>query len=906
MLTVGCSQDGINDQNPIKGETVTLGVTLEEGEDVRTSLGDLAGEKYSVVWSENDKISVNGKTSAAVDAQFVGGTTASFTVEDVVAPYDVLYPADALNEDGHLVVATSQAYTAGTFANGVAVMAGTTTSTEVSLKHLFSFVKLTVAKGNESGEAFKSVTITSLDGRAISGHFEVDYATPAVTPAAGEGHDAATVASVPFVDGKAVVYVAVPAGDYSKGFEVKVVGSDDKVMTKTAYTETGIELPAGYLIDMPELTYAGETSTDKVITTATELVTFLSEDLKTEGGSFKGTAKLGNDIDMAGVNLATLAPMPVLLEGATLDGQGYALKNWTTSTGLIYENYGTIKNIVLDKSCALTVGLSDTTTLACGFIVNANLGLVSGCVNNAPIAFGDGTAAVTGNRFVGAIAGCLGQGLLAAGTLGNPDSYTDYVTYKEARIENCVNNGTITFSIASYNSGWFYLGGVAGAYLPHKEESNGGAYNCANHGAISLDMGANSKITVVGGVIGAAGKLYTSAANNPLSYYCKLENCVNTAKVSYCCLSQGQQLYFGGVAGSSHATLTSCRNSGEVEFSTYTDEVKPTLYIAGISGISSGNFTDCHNSGKLYINNIKFGYWAGVAGITSRSFNKNDITVDGCTNSGAIVAEFEGTANQTQNIGGLVAIDQDGVVNYNNCHNSGAITVSVTGAGFAPSAIIGGIVAKKNKLGTLKNCSNSGAITMTAAEGTAAITNHMGGIAGRYDISNVPTMEDCVNSGTLSVSGNLNNNCNVGGLVGSNYHGFKNCKSLGDISLTNTGTGNALIGGFGTRMGNVATTWDGCELDCEITYSGTCIFGLFQADYWGSSNTSSVGATTPCVVKSTTKVNGVAVTAEYIAAHENIVGRDQTVDGKTDATTGKPLTRANSAFQIAEGGIVLQ
>ena len=930
MLTVGCSEATIFEQDgPAAGNTITLGVNLDE--QARTSLGELVGDKYSVLWSAGDKIAVNGVASEAVAEQYVGKSSAVFTIADVTAPYNVIYPANALNENGQLALSNVQEYAAGSFAEGVAVMAGYTASADmVTLNHMLSFIKLTIAQGSEATAAFNSISLTSLSGRAVSGLFDVDYQGAEITPVAGAGKDVVTVTNVPIVDGKAVVYLAVPSGEYVNGFEVKVVGSDNTVMSRTAYTANGINLGDGYLVTMPELTFAGK-QTDEIVITSAEQLQILRETTLASENTFRGTIKLGCDIDMTGVNLDGV--QAYLYDGATFDGQGYAIKNWTACEGLIYENYGVIKNVVLDKSCQFSIDLSSTAVLACGYIAMANLGTVSGCTNNANITFEDATLKVQKNRFIGAIVGAMGQRLSAA-TIGDPDSDKDYVTHKNARVENCVNNGKIQLTFGGYQNGWWYSGGVVGAYLPHAETSNGGIFNCVNNGEISLNVGANEKVTCVGGVIGSAGKLYNTAANNKLEYYCTVENCVNNGKVSYCCLSQGQQFHYGGVAGATHAKVISCKNNGSVTFSTDTEQVKPTLYMAGIAGVSSGDFTDCHNAGILKIDNIDFGYWVGLGGLTGRCVNTPAMTVSDCTNSGKIQVDFTASANQVHNVAGLVAIADGGNISILNCHNTGEITMTTPGTG-ACGAQIGGIAAKITKPGDVENCTNTAAITFntSAAAGknswlggivadiessvidvtncvnTGAVTFNntgaaevyagVGGVVGNYYKAG-STMTDCVNKGEVSLLGALKAESCIGGLAGTNCNNFDNCKSLGNVTVNNAGTGLVHVSAIASRLNNSECTWNGLEINCAVNYNeGNNNFGLLQGDTWITSAYATVGAITPCVVKSTTTVNGEAVTAEQLKEFAFLVGRDQTVLKDETGTL-------ESHFVIAEGGLKLE
>ena len=101
MLTAGCAKDATEDV--AVGGKVTLGVGIEN---TRTSLGELNGNQHSVLWSEGDKIAVNGVASEALEAAAAGTSKATFTVANVAAPYSILYPAEILGLDGNITVAT--------------------------------------------------------------------------------------------------------------------------------------------------------------------------------------------------------------------------------------------------------------------------------------------------------------------------------------------------------------------------------------------------------------------------------------------------------------------------------------------------------------------------------------------------------------------------------------------------------------------------------------------------------------------------------------------------------------------------------------------------------------------------------------------------------------------------------
>ena len=873
MLAVGCSEAPIFEQDaPAVGNTITLGVSLDE--EARTSLGELVGDKYSVLWSAGDKIAVNGTASEAVAEQYVGKSSAVFTIADVTAPYNVIYPANALNAEGKLNLPTFQAYASGTFASGAAVMAGYSTSDNITMKHLLSIVKLTIAQGSEATAAFNAITITALDGRSISGVFDVDYQSAQIAPVAGK--DIVTITNVPIVDGKAVVYVAVPAAEYTKGLEVKVIGSDFTVMTRTAYKATGITLGGGYLVSMPELTFAGKATEDIVITTAEQLQALRETTLAVDN-TFKGNIKLGCDIDMTGV--VTDGFQAYLYDGATFDGQGYSIKNWTACEGLIHINYGTVKNLTIDQSCNLTFDMSNIdASTPHGLVVNYNVGLVSGCINNADIAVTAGD--VVKDRSVGAIVGIIGTYNYSAA-----ETTEEYIN---ARVENCINNGDISITVDSYASGWFFAGGVAGCYYPHSAESNGGVYNCVNNGNLTVAANNSCFVVSIGGVVGTAGKIYTCPYQNTIINYCKIEDCVNNGNLFYAPTRTTSNAFLGGIVGVSHASITNATNNGNITLAENTSLGNGSILAAGVAAVFSGNLTNLKNTGAITLSNIVANnrpfYVAGVAGVKLINHTRPDLnlTANDCTNSGNITVDFTTTSTTTNIVGGVFA-DCD--------YKPLFATKSGTNDNTRRTALI-----------DVKNCENSGKITVSNTGGASA---RVGGIVGSCDEGSTP-MDCCVNSGDISVTGDIKATSPIAGLAGIGGSSFTNCQSLGDITVEGESAGSdymsnntnvVSVSAICARRAGNAGEYTNCVIDSKITYSATTpengiVFGLIQGDRYGSKLTTVSGIT----VKSTTTINGVNVTADNLADHTFLVGRDQEVWDN----------RANSHFQIAEGGVVLE
>lgn len=847
MLAVGCSNDPIVENNtPELGNTVTLGVSLDE--QTRTSLGDFVGDKYQVLWSAGDKIAVNGTASEAVAEQYVGKSSAVFTVAGVeaTASYSVLYPAEVLNNDGTITVATAQQYTEGSFAVGSAVAVGYVAQEEnVTLKNLYSFVKITVVKGGD--ETLKSIALKSVDGEALSGIFAVDYQNAEISAVAGQ--DIIRVMDVPYgTDNKAVVYIAVPAGKYNHGFKLVVTDNQNKVMTRTAYAANGITLGAGYLVTMPELTFSGVANDNVVISTADELVAFA---LNSASG-FAGTAVLANDIDMA--TTADLLPQINIAAGGLFDGQGFAITNWETQAALIGQNFGTVKNVVIDNSCKVTFDMSNEDATPHAVVVAENLGVVSGCVNNANITVE--ASDVTKNRYVGSIVG-----LLAASNDGT-------VKNNNARVENCINNGKIKLTLDSYTGGWFFAGGIVGTYYEWNTFGEGGLFNCVNNGNLEVNVGTIGKPSAVGGLIGGAGALEQKAA------YCTIKDCVNNGAVTYNITTVNNNSYIGGIAGSCAAHVVNTTNNGDVTV-TVPKLGKSWFRTGGVVGDFAGDLTNVHNSGKVYV---------------------------------SLTAQ-DGTS-ATPQIGGVAAYHKGSTVDITDSTNSGEVNVATS---LTSSLYVGGILAQYSaNTVTMTDCENGGDITVVNTTPTSGLGTRVWTAGIVADVSKTtPTIEGCVNRGAISLSGDLNAESLVAGIAASNLCHLKSCKSLGDLHIENNYKEDSkyvVIAGLGARS-SAAFTLEDCEVDCNITYKGANVAcGLIQGKIWNSNNKKTISRP-PVKIKKTTTINGEAVTEADATMHTKLVAWDETTDGAIKDGGWHNATedgRVGSAFKINEGDVIIE
>jgi hypothetical protein len=857
MLATSCSTD--TTEVNLNGAKVTLGVSLDQ---TRTYMGELNNGEYPVLWSDGDKLLVNDKV-VAVPAEYVGKASVQVAV-DAAEAYNVAYPAELIlgNE---LTISEVQKYAEGSFAVGSGVMVGYSTSADaVALKNLYGYLKFTV-----TGAAnVNAVTVVAAGGEAISGTYAIDYKNATITPLAGK--DIIRVTEVVAKDGVATVVVAVPAGEYSKGFEVKVKDNANGVMVKSLKA-AGATVEAGTVYAMPEVAYAA-TATETEITTVADLKAFIAAANAGDYSAYvsaDGEVKIGADLDLTGVTLD-----PITTFNGIFNGQGYALKNWTSSKGLFVVNSGTVKNIVIDESCKLTLPVI-TATAMIGFVVDQNTGLVSGCVNNADITLNHEADLVLQYK-VGAIVGySSGAG----------------------KVSNCINNGDITMTFPAITAGSDYLGGVVGN-TSMADASSVAVENCINNGDLTFTVKGASKNVYLGGISGACNSKGV------------INNCINNGAVVYNFIAGGSGAYpnVGGIVGYTACTINDCKNYGDVTFYSEGDLTRPA--VAGIAGYVSKNVKGCDNYGNISAKGNKFAkassataagaggeQWpafAGCFGCVGTVASNGTADISDCNNYGKVLVV---------NPNGSCRFAAAGVVgepcgNVKNCHNYG--DVDVTGGS---QVYLGGVVGY-HYLATdkvMENCSNEGDVILR--EGTYfyggggdlsdVAYQYVGGLVGSYNKYTNFKATNCVNKGEVKsvcrlpvligglvgcIRGTFENCENYGDVINENGYGTKlsatagiagfgggsslNCANYGNVTMTNaTGlyAASALLGVVGnTEQSHVGTT-----LKCAV--SSNLGIALLVAGQSNNGKTVTLGTAEAPITLSDVSLNGVAVTADNLA-----------------------------------------
>lgn len=340
-----------------------------EATDVKTALGDKTGTEYAMVWKAGDAISVNGTASQPLAADVAAGTPAQFMIaETITPPYNVIYPASAVNEDGTVTIPSIQAYSASQFDPAAAIMTGYTTGSSVTMKVACAFVKVSIARAGE--EAVNQITLFSNGDEVLSGTFAADCSAGTLTYK-NDASNGVTMTSVAYdAAGKIQAVFTIPAATYSKGFSVLVTTADGKHMGRKAYGTSGVTLQSGSMLAMPEFPFSassaqfsggeGTKENPYIISKTADLVELssLCNDTATNPQYHAAFYKQVCDIDLTGI---AYKPVCVAYKDATAftgcyDGGGHRVVNMTDKTngdtsGLIgYVMGGTIKNVVVENA----------------------------------------------------------------------------------------------------------------------------------------------------------------------------------------------------------------------------------------------------------------------------------------------------------------------------------------------------------------------------------------------------------------------------------------------------------------------------------------------------------------------------------------------------------------------------
>ena len=561
-LAVSCSVER-SDVPELTGKVI-LSATVED------ALSKAAVDEEGLfTWTSDDKIYVKalsseGSTVSAEfnlisgentgKAQFAGDLPEGSVIQFAVYPTGILKNAD-------WVLPTSYEYVPGKVQTP---MCGRLNDDAVIVfQHLCGAVSLTLTDVPEDAA---SIVLTT-PGKKIAGvgfTLRTMEGFEQIETWSSDSNNSVTVELTPGAYTTVSTLIPIPVGTY-ESLSVAVKKADETVIVeKKAYVSNSVARK-GILV-MPSFSVEEESGiTD--IKTGQELVDFLAATSADDTGKYRIVA----DLDMTGLTVT-----PAEGFAGTLDGRNHKIKNWTSNgVSLFAAVSGTVKNIVLDASCSLS--LPKSLNAPFGFITKTLKGTVSGITNNADVSGAD-------------VSFAEGRTAIIVGQATNPSG-------GGAIISDCVNNGNLTITTDANTGGTHYVGTIVG--------SMGGSslnylQDCTNNGDITMTFsGANTKNFYLGAVAGGT----TNGSNNV-----RLKNYGNFTFTS---ASEEAALCLAGISGYTTGVLTDCYNEGDISFIT-PGAVKAT-FVAGIAGyFASNTMKGSVNKGKITVSG---GYILGRNGI---------------------------------------------------------------------------------------------------------------------------------------------------------------------------------------------------------------------------------------------------------------------------------------------------
>lgn len=452
------------------------------------------------------------------------------------------------------------------------------------------------------------------------------------------------------------------------------------------------------------------------IATSDDLVTFLGNvDASTDISS-----KIVADIDMKNVEFT-----PAVGFAGVLDGQGHSIKNLSDNKPLFQSNSGTIKNIILDASCAFTPEVEDFGP----FVIN-NTGTLENLTNRGSITVT--TEDATLRHFIGGIASA-----------------------SSGPLTGCVNEGAITLTSAKGVTASL-IGGIVGSL-------GATATDCVNKGELKIEaLYSNTRV---------AASPYTQKVCSSVSGIAaiamqtgfKIVDCSNEAPVSYIenqvdagTHTDGATRHGAcGICSYPYGEINGCNNSGKI--SNIIKSSTGAAYsarenIVGGAGIAGSDFVwhkaedkaaatniiDCINNGEIYYytdvdkSNSTCG---GIVSWPNPETAGNTNYTSGCVNNGNITVEGNGKVR----VGGI----SGGAGHIRDCINNGKITAKVGSANY----VFGGITGFMSQNYGITGCSSLGDIDASASTSTSV---GIGGLVGA--LGNVATSAIYDNKVNLDLS----------------------------------------------------------------------------------------------------------------------------------------------------------
>lgn len=564
-----------------------------------------------------------------------------------------------------------------------------------------------------------------------------------------------------------------------------------------------------------------------------------STDAKTETDTpitltdFQNKLNLQADIYVGGIVGANDANTKLTIQNAANGATENAL-----SVGGLNPSNGTFKNgVLLSKLAGDRYDFGTVRGALAGGIIgyatpNTTL---ENCINYGTVAH-----KCAAGGFAGWNEGTITRGSMAA-SLGNRETGYTYLGGVAG-----VNGGRIQSAYPAQGCavrGDSYVGGIAGVNLGGDAAASKGLIICTENnstGTVEANQYAGGVAGANVGSISLSGQLQSSVTATD---YAGGVAGINTDKGSIYSAdnANGAVLgsvtaanYAGGVAGTNRAEITRVENRASVRAS--------TKYAGGIAGenAAGGKISACvHAKNQVYATNGEAGGIAGnnnkdalienvqvsadvtaangtAGGVTATNFGtigqdsglENNSSVSNCTITGT-----------SESIGAVAAYNRKGAVIRN-------VKLAATNAGVqfsTPAVTIGGLAGMNE--GVVTGCRvENGALALNDGLRAGTNTVTLGGAVGR-------TTKDSTVSSTdvrLDLTQNLDKYTNLGGVAGRNDGTLKQCTYSGTMGGEADGDGLVSVGArsTGSTVGGIAGLNNNTINGCEVKYIKLQVSGI--------------------------------------------------------------------------------
>lgn len=557
--------------------------------------------------------------------------------------------------------------------------------------------------------------------------------------------------------------------------------------------------------------------------------------------NFQNMLNLQADIYVGGIVGANDANTKLTIQNAT----NGATQNALSVGGLNPSNNGAFKGGVLLN--ALAGGRYDFGT-ACGALAGGIIGYATpnttleNCINYGTVAH-----KCAAGGFAGWNEGTITGGSMAA-SLGNRETGYTYLGGVAG-----VNGGLIQSAYPAKDCavrGDSYVGGIAGVNLGGNAAASKGLIICTGDNSSTGTVEANR---YAGGVAGAnvgnislSGKLQSSVTatdyaggvagiNTTYNAYkgsiCGAENTTGTVWGSVTAAN-----YAGGVAGTNRAEITRVENHASVRAS--------TKYAGGIAGVNDagGTISYCsHASGNadaVYATNGEAGGIAGnnnkdalienvqvKANVTAANGTAGGVTA---TNFG-IIGQETGLENNSSVSGCTITGTSESIGAIAAYNRAGATIRNVKLAANAnvqfstPAVKIGGLAGMNE--GTVTGCQvENGALALNDGLRAGTNTVTLGGAVGRTTKDSKVSSTDVL----LDLTQNLDKYTNLGGVAGQNDGTLEQCTYSGTMGGNADADGLVSAGArsTGSTVGGIAGLNNSTITGCEVKYIKLQVSGI--------------------------------------------------------------------------------